>query len=122
MVNPDPATRVSYDLAQVLKEIQDKIDKIDTAVEALHLEWTRDHNRLEERISVIEARPAPIANGSLRVERLEEEVKDLRTRVQLIENTEYRRIGMSNLTKAAILGLGALIAAGQLVTTVILAI
>lgn len=120
-INPDPATRVSYDLAEVLTDMRDKMDKVAEVVEALRLEWVRDHNRLEERVAVIEAKPPPIENGPLRMSRIEDEVKDHETRLHLLEAQQERRVGMSTFWKGTALVLGVLVAIGQLATAIILA-
>lgn len=120
-INPDPATRVSYDLAEVLTDMRDKMDKVAEVVEALRLEWVRDHNRLEERVAVIEAKPSPIENGTLRMTRIEDEVKDHESRLHLLESAQERRVGMSTFWKGTALVLGTLVALGQLATAIILA-
>lgn len=120
-VNPDPATRVSYDLAQMLTDMNSKMSKLTEAVENLRLEWTRDHNRLEERMAVIETKPAPIENGTLRMIRVEDEVKDHEARLHALENQAQQRVGITAFWRATALIIGVLVAVGQLATAVILA-
>lgn len=119
-VNPDPATRVSYDLAEVLTDMKSKMDKVAEVVEALRLEWVRDHNRLEERVAVIEAKPSPIENGPLRMSRIEDEVKDHEARLHMLETQQERRTGIGTFGRGVAIALGVVIAFGNLATAIIL--